>query len=56
MSGIERNGRRRSLRRAKLSAIKESSAPGRRRRRRMSGVLLLFPVHTVMVFRGKILQ
>ena len=29
---IERNGRRRSLRRPKLSAIKESSAPGRRRR------------------------
>jgi hypothetical protein len=31
-SGIERNGRRRELRGAKLSAIKESSAPGRRRR------------------------
>ena len=28
---IERNGRRRSLRRPKLSALKESSAPGRRR-------------------------
>jgi len=27
-SRIERNGRRRSLRRPKLSAIKESSAPG----------------------------
>ena len=31
-SRIERNGRRRSLRRPKLSVIKESSAPGRRRR------------------------
>jgi hypothetical protein len=31
-SRIERNGRRRSLRRPKLSAVKESSAPGRRRR------------------------
>ena len=29
MSRIERNGRRRSLRRSKLSAIKENSAPGR---------------------------
>jgi hypothetical protein len=33
-SRIERNGRRRSLRGPKLSAIKGSSAPGRRRRRR----------------------
>jgi hypothetical protein len=32
VSRIERNGRRRSLRRPKLSANKESSAPGRRRR------------------------
>ena len=31
MSRIERNGRRRSLRRPKRSAIKESSASGRRR-------------------------
>jgi hypothetical protein len=31
-SRIERNGRRRSLRRSKLSAIKDSSAPGRRRK------------------------
>jgi len=30
-SRIERNGRRRSTRRPKLSAMKESSAPGRRR-------------------------
>jgi len=28
---MEKNGRRRSLRRPKLSAVKESSAPGRRR-------------------------
>jgi hypothetical protein len=34
VSRIERNGRRRSLGRPKLSVIKESSAPGRRRRRR----------------------
>jgi len=32
-SRIERNGRRRSLRRPKLSVIKENSAPGRRRRK-----------------------
>jgi hypothetical protein len=32
VSRIERNGRRRSLRRPKRSEIKESSAPGRRRR------------------------
>jgi hypothetical protein len=32
-SRIDRNGRRRSLRRPKCSEIKESSAPGRRRRR-----------------------
>jgi len=31
-SRIERNGRKRSVRRPKLTAIKESSAPGRRRR------------------------
>jgi hypothetical protein len=36
-SRIERNGRRRSLRRTKLSAFKGSSAPGRRRRRRRRG-------------------
>ena len=34
-SRIERNGRRRSLRRAKLPVIKESSAPGRKRRSKM---------------------
>jgi hypothetical protein len=31
VSRIKRNGRRRELRGAELSAIKESSAPGRRR-------------------------
>jgi hypothetical protein len=37
---IERNGRRRSLRRPKLPAIKESSAPGRRRQGFMDLVLV----------------
>jgi len=41
-SGFERNGRRRSLRRSKLPAIKDSSAPGRRRRVKIGREIFCF--------------
>jgi hypothetical protein len=54
VSGIERNGRRRELRRAKLSAIKGSSVPGRRR----NTALLVFyiPVKRFTEFNTQLMK
>jgi hypothetical protein len=47
-SRIERNGRRRSLRRPELSAVKEISVPGRRRSFQWRNSSVLKPCRIVM--------